>query len=187
MALPAQALEKLAYAPEKTPGAYSQLMMLSASLLILAVFLWIGILYGYEPYLNGQLDSVNQKIDTFAKQIPADKQEQIAILYSQLINLKQVLANHSAASPFFDLLAKNTLPGVYFVKAAVNVSGSEAVLQGAARSLDDINSQLALLGNMQGVQKLSIGTLSNTVQGWQFNITLDIDPKIFKAQAPTAQ
>jgi hypothetical protein len=187
MALPAQALEKLAYNPEKTPGAFSQLMMLAASLLLLAVFLWIGMVYGYKPYLNGQLDQVNQKIDEFAKQIPADQQERIATLYSQLVNLKKVLVNHSATSPFFDWLAKNTLPGVYFVKASVSASGAEAVLQGAARSLDDINSELALLNQAPEVKHLSVGTISNTIQGWQFSVTLEIDHSVFKLQTAPAQ
>jgi len=187
MALPAQALEKLAYSPEKTTGTYSRLIMISASLLVLAVFLWVGIAYGYKPYLTSQLDGVNEKINAFAEQIPADKQEQIAILYSQLVNLKQVLGNHSAASPLFGWLEKNTLPGVYFVKAAVNVSGSEVVLQGAARGLDDINSELALLGKAPEVKRLTIGTIGNTVQGWQFSVTLSLDPSVFKLSPPASQ
>lgn len=185
MALPAQALEKLAHSSEKTPGVYSQLLMLSLSLVILAVFLFLGLSYGYKPYLASRIETLDAEINRFGEEIPAEKQAEMATFYSQIVNLKTVLNNHSAISPFWAWLERNTLQNIYFSKVNINTSGNQVTLLGGARSNADIMAQLSVFENSPEVEKLVFGSVSNTAQGWQWSATLFLKKSLFKASTGT--
>lgn len=181
MALPAQALEKLSHSSERTTGVYSQLLMLSLSMAILATFLFLGLTYGYQPYLDSKIASLDEQINKFGEEIPAEKQAEMATFYSQIVNLKTVLNNHSFLTPFWGWLEKNTLENVYFNKVTVNTSGNQITLQGGARGSQDIMAQLTVFENSPEVERLVFGNIANTPQGWQFNMTLFMKSPIFNS------
>lgn len=180
MALPAQALEKLSHVSERTPGVYSQLLILTTSLMILALFMFAGLKFGYEPYLVAEVKQLDADIKKFSDEIPADKQAEIATFYSQIINLKTVLRNHQSASPFWFWLEKNTIPNVYFTKATLNITNDQIILQGSARTNEDIMNQLAAFEKSPEVTKLTFGNSQNTATGWQFSLTLNVDKNFFR-------
>lgn len=186
MALPAQAIEKLSHSPERTTGVYSQLLMLSLSLLILAVFLFLGLKYGYEPYLNSRITKLDAEIERFGQEIPADKQAEMATFYSQIVNLRTVLGNHTVITPLWSWLEKNTLQNVYFSKVTVNIASDQATVQGGARSNADIMSQFAVIENSPEVESLVFGNVNNTPQGWQFNATIFFKPSFFSNNSRNA-
>lgn len=185
MALPPQAIEKLTQVPDKTPGAYSQLLILSASLFIIAVLLYFGLEYGYIPYLNNQISSLDTQITNFGKQIPLDKQKEAATFYSQLVNLKTVLVGHNPISPLWPWLEKNTVQNIYFSKLTINVKDKQVVMQGGAKSADDINSQVSVFEKDPDVSRVLFGNAVITPQGPQFTMTVFFNNNQFDSASST--
>ncbi|MDO8536843.1 MAG: hypothetical protein Q7R94_01195 [bacterium] len=179
MALPQKVIEQLGREPPKTPGWSGQLLMFSSTVLFISLLIYFGVAFGYQPYLESQVQKLNTQIQTFGQQIPLEKQAEIIKFYSQIANLKTILANHIISSPIFEWLEKNTQTNVYFTNATLNTSNNQLTLSGAAKTIDDVNQELAIFQSQPEVVKFSVGTISFTNSLWRFELALSLDPKYF--------
>lgn len=181
MALPQQALERLTRAPAQTPGAYQNLLMLSGTIFGITLLIYLGVLFGYIPYFTSQLTDRNAKIEEFGKQFSETEQEELRTFYSQISNLKTVLANHAVATPLYRFLEEHTLQDIYFKSANVNAARGQLILEGVAKSVEDAASQVKVFENAPEVTKITLRGFSESArEGVQFGITLEFRPDMFR-------
>lgn len=184
MPLPQQAIEKMIHDPAETQGAFKQFLLLASSLLILMIVIYVGLTFGYQTYLQGEIEKQRAKIESDSKRIPVAEQAQLINFYSQLANLKTLLAAHSEASPLLSLIERTVVPGLYYTKLNFNAGTGEVDLNGVAQSLDAIAGQTAIFQADPNIARVNLANVSQ-VQGlnqntWQFSIVLFVQPQLIR-------
>ncbi|MEK9180564.1 MAG: hypothetical protein AAB897_04090 [Patescibacteria group bacterium] len=183
MALPQKVLEQLSREPPKTPGWAGQFLMFSGTIFFIALLVYLGLAFGYRPYLVSEVAQLQDQINSFGQQIPAEEQAKIINFYSQLLNIRTLLSRHVFSSKAFEWLEANTQARVYFDKFDFNAKNSEVRLGGLAKTMEDVNQQLAIFDSRPEIKKANTSnvTLSNNI--WRFDVTLTFDPGFFRSAA----
>lgn len=182
MALPQKVIEQLGREPPKTPGWSSQLLMFSGTIFFISLLVYFGLTYGYRPYLDSQTKQLKDQLQSFSQKVTIEKQAELVAFYSQLANLKTILAKHNSASPSFDWLEKNTETNVYFTKFSLTSATNQISLEGIAKTMDDIDQQLVdFASQTDTVQRLSVSNISFSNNAWQFQVVLTFKPGFFSA------
>ena len=116
-------------------------------------------------------------MSALAKSISPDDQAKFITFYSEIANLKTVLANHVTLSRFFSWLEENTEANVYYTHLTFS-TGNKVVLSAVARNEADVNQQLSIFENAPEVQNVSFSGTTYTSQSntWQFTATLTMNP-----------
>ena len=180
MALPPQAIEKLIREPSHTQGVYSELLLISGALLGLTIVIYVGLAFGYRAYLNSSLTKVENEITEFSAGISQEDRAKIQGFYSQLVNLRTLLAGHTAASPVMALLERTIQPDVYYTKLTMNSNNNQAVLTGAAKSLEAIAAQATAFQGQVEVDRIDFNNAGAQATGpWQFTMTIYLKPAVF--------
>ncbi len=187
MAFPAQAVERMVQDSTRTPGWSGRLLMFSATLFLLSVFAYLGLAYGYAPYLRKQADTLNAQAKTLTQQVQADNQTKIVEFYSQLANLRSILDKHAYSSALLELLEKITFANVYFTKLSFTASNNQIALAGLARSAQDVPAQIQIFQTTPGIRNVTFNNLVALPGGqWQFDAILTLDPEVLAGAAPVS-
>ena len=185
MALPQKVIEQLGRAPVKTPGWSGQLLMFSSTLFFISLVVYLGLIFGYRPYLNSQVKRLDDRIQSLSQQIPLEDQKKIINFYAQLVNLRAVLNGHIFTTPIFGWLEKNTHSNIYYTRIGLNTQNRQVTLAGFAKSVNDLAEQLKIFDDDPGVVQLNFGNSSIGQGGfWQFSLVLTLTPEMFKAVNP---
>jgi flagellar biosynthesis protein FlhB len=179
MALPPNVLEQIEKDRSKSPGWSGQILTFSGAILLISIIIYVGLAYGYKSYLNSSLQKLQSQIQSFSEQIPLNEQTNIINFYSQLANLKTLLANHVISSPVFAWLEKNTQTNVFYSKLNLNVATNQLSLSGSAKSVDDFNQQMAVFENSSDVKLAKVNSLSFVNNSWQFEAVITFVPGYF--------
>jgi hypothetical protein len=180
MALPPQAIEKLIREPSHSQGAYRELLLISGAVLSITIVIYIGLAFGYRAYLDSSLKNVEDQITKFSAGISQEDRAQIQGFYSQLVNLRTLLAGHTAASPVMSLLERTVQPDIYYTKLTMNAANNQAVLTGAAKSLDAIAAQAAAFKGQPEVDRVDFNNAGAQATGpWQFTMTVHLKQTVF--------
>jgi len=173
MALPEQLVERLSREPVQTPGWSGRLLMFSATVFFISIAVYVGILYGYKPYLEKQVADLDNQIKTYSQQIPPEEQTKLVSFYSQIANLQSILASHVISSQLFDWLEKNTVPTIYYSKLDLLSSSNQLNLSGYSKTVDDFSRQMILFQNDPLIERIAINSVTAGANNlWQFDITL---------------
>lgn len=187
MALPPQAIEKLIREPSRTQGAYRELLLISGALFGLSLLIYFGLAFGYTAYLRSSLAEIDEQIRSFSAGISQEDRTELQGFYSQLVNLRTLLAEHSIGSPILSLLERTVQPDVYYTKLTLNINNNQAVLTGASLSLEGIAAQAAALKSQPEVERVDFNNAGAQEDGpWQFTITLYLEPDVFMGVAGAA-
>jgi hypothetical protein len=145
------------FGPEKLPTGWP-LRLFAFSLLILtaSLLIYVGLRFGYKPYLQNQIAEKEREIEQLAVSIPRENQEKLGAFYSQLLNLKNVLDNHVTASPIFSFLEKNTNKKVFYTRLDFDAKQNVFTLEGAAESYDILAEQLEAFNQAPDVKRFLI-------------------------------
>lgn len=182
MALPQPAIEQLSQRPTpKSQGWFSQLLMFSATLLFITLVVYAGLAFGYKPYVNAQVQSLNQQIQGFSAEIPVQDQQNTIDFYAQLVNLQTILNSHVAASPVFQWLEANTDGNVYYTALSLSVPNQQLTLSGVAKTVNDANGQLQIFQQSPQVQRATFSDIQydSGKNDWDFDATLFFSPSFF--------
>lgn len=180
MPLPQQVIESLSRESPKTPGWSSGILAFSGTLFFFSLFVYIGLVFGYKPYLNSEVKKLQGKIQAFSQQIPLDEQKKLISFYSQLANLKVVLDERVFASQLFLWLENNTQANVYYESFSLDVFKNAVEFGGVAPSMEDINQQLAIFASRPELRKTQIDSAIFAGNLWRFNATIFFKEDYFK-------
>jgi len=180
MALPQQVVEQLSRGSERTPGWSSGILLFSGSILFITIFIYAGLKFGYEPYLNAQLSSLESQAQKVGQSVSASDQATLVTFYSQISNIQSLIKNHVFFSQFLTWLEQNTEANIYY-SSMVFTSGNQITLTGIAKTSADISEQVAVFEAAPDVSAVSISniTLLPTANQWTFNVVLTMRPSVF--------
>lgn len=186
MPLPEKVIEQLGQEPPSgTQGWAVGALLFSGGILFLAIALYFGLAFGYEPYLQSQLSAAQNQVNALNNSISSSDQTQLIDFYSQIANLQTLLQNHTLPSQFFSWLEQNTEANVYYQSLGLS-SGGQVSLAAVANSEADVNQQIAIFENSPEIVSVSVSGV-NPVQppetGWDFSVTLVMSPSVFSASS----
>ena len=182
MPLPQNVVDQLSREPQYTVGWAGQILMFTSTLFFISLVIYFGLQFGYSAYLNSNLKKLQEQVQAFGEQVPVEDQKKIVSFYSQVSNLKTILANHIFSAQLFNWLEKNTQKNVTFSKFNLNVTTNQVGLGGTAKTMDDFNQELAIFAAQADVEKISVGNVAFANGVWNFDITLLFRTGYFSAQ-----
>jgi hypothetical protein len=179
MAFPQQLGDRLGREQAQASGWSGQLLMFSGTIFFISLAVYFGLVFGYEPYLEGQVASLDKQIKSFDIQIPQEEQGKLISFYSQVINLQNILDRHTVSSKLFSWLEKNTSKNVYYAKLNTSsIAGSANPVQvnvaGFSKTPEDFSKQIIVFQRDPLVQRIAINNFSAPTEGsqWRFEVTL---------------
>jgi len=122
-----------------------RLMIFAIIFFAFSIFVYFGIRFGYESFLTARKDKLVKDTAALAKQISSDDQNQFVNFYSQIFNMKKVLANHEFSANIFNFFENKVAYGVYFTNAIYNAANLRLDIDGVALSNAALVQQLSVL------------------------------------------
>lgn len=121
-----------------------RLMVFAILFFVFAIFVYVGLKFGYESYLTTRNDKLIADTKSLAKDISSDDQNQFVNFYSQVFNLKKVLSTHSFTANVFNFFENKVASDVYFTDAIYNGANSRLDVDGVALSNNALVQQLSV-------------------------------------------
>lgn len=192
MPLPQQVVEQLGQTPEPSHRVAGGALWFAGGLLLFVALLYAGISFVYTPYVNGQISSLQNSVAQENASISNGQEQQLIGFYSQITNLRQILANHVYATKFLSWLESHTEANVYYQGLTLS-SGYKVTLKGVAKTEADVNQQLAIFESAPDVVSSNVSNVAPVSQtggvlrsGFAFNVTLTMKPSTFLSSPITA-
>jgi len=146
----------------------------------IALFIYLGLFFGYRSYLNQQISKKDAEIAQLAATVPKEDQERLVKFYSQLQNLKSLLDQHIINSKILPFLEKNTNRRVFYPKLEADIRRRTLNLEGVAESFEVLAQQLEAFRRAKEVERFII-TDSQLVEGQvRFRLSVVLKPEVFK-------
>ncbi len=183
MAITQPSYDQVVARAPRSPAWFGQLMAFAITLLILSVVAFLGITFGYRPYMESRVTALDTQISDFSKKVPVEEQANIATFYSQLSNLKVVLAKHTATSAFFRWVEGATLQSIQLTKVTMNTTSRQIQVSGVARTGSDVAAQVANFQKQPGVERVDFRNSQSVTSGAQFDMVITVVPGFFTAAA----
>jgi hypothetical protein len=179
MALPQQVVEQLNQGSERTPGWSSGIILFAGSILFIVVFIYAGLKFGYEKYLNNQNDALTAQAQTVGKQVSPADETNLVRFYSQVINLESLVKNHVYFSQFLTWIEQNTEANVYYGNISF-AAGNQITLSAFAKTSADVSQQFSIFESSPEVSMASLSNVnfSPTANEWAFNVVLNMKPDV---------
>lgn len=157
-----------------------RLLFFSFFIFLLSFFVFFGLRYGYQSYLEGQVKFFDSELAKLSSKVSLDDQERFINFYSQLFNLQRILEDHPYSSNLFRFLEKNTVSSVYFSDALFKRSENVVTLKGMSNNFENLSGQLALLEKSPELAKMILNNVSLQKDGVSFSVSLTFKPEFFK-------
>ncbi len=176
------AIEEQLSRKEKLPVGWPwRLLAFTLIILGLTVISYLGMAFGYRPYLNSRIKNLDTEIANLSQSVDEQQQANLKNFYSGLINIQQLLASHPVASKFFDFLEKNTSQKIYYLSLNMSWPEKNVKLEGVAPDYDAITQQLELFRQAPEIENVFLDDSRALEQGGiRFSIRLVFKQALFK-------
>ena len=101
-----------------------------------SVLSYIGLSFGYKPYLESSIQNIESEFNSLSLQIESKNQKNFVEFYSQVANLKSLLASHVQTSKVLPLLEQSTHPQVSYSAINLLVKDRSLAIDGYAASYE---------------------------------------------------
>ena len=145
-----------------------------------SLFIYFGLKFGYETYLNARAEQLDKNIEELASRVSKEEQQDFINFYSQLVNLEKVLNRHKFSSNIYGFLERNTLPLVYYYEGDFLVGDGTLGLKGRADSLEVLVQQLGVFDKASELEKTVLDQMSFEGNDVNFSATLTFQPEFLK-------
>jgi len=157
-------------------------MLFSIVLFLAMLIIYGGLSLGYKGYLNRSIKSFEDELDELVYRFTPEQQENLITLYSQVDNLRGLLADHVYGAQLFPILERNTHPRVAYKTLYLSVPDSEVIIEGVTNSYDDLVTQLAIYEAAPEVERLVLGDSSSFGGVVNFKVTLTLADGVLELQ-----
>lgn len=142
---------------------------------------YFGLILGYRPYLDSRIAAVQGDIDALSASVSLEDQQKFLKFYSQIVNLRGLLASHIAVDNFLAFLEKNTNKRVNYEIAALDIKHRELTLEGVTDSFATLSEQLVAIGQAPEVASYTLNQSQLTAGKTRFRSVLTLKPEVFKS------
>jgi hypothetical protein len=163
------------YAKKKPSGWLGKLLFLSIFLLIIVIVLYLAANF-YTNYINKSIADINNKIKNLSNEISASDRNEVLGFYSQLINLKGLLASHIYTSKIFNRLELVTHPKVAFSSFSYDGKNNSLKLEAYTDSLDSLAQQLLAFQKVTDFTKVNISDIRLSDNKISFSVEINFKP-----------
>lgn len=169
------------FRPMGLPSGVPWRLFISTGLLFLLVILiYAGLGFGYKPYLESRIKSVDQQLQQLSAAISTQEQEDFIRFYSQLANFNKILAEHSLPSKLFPLLESITNQKVLYTNLDLRVDERKLSLEGAADSYGILAEQLKSYDQEPAIESYILNQSQYSEGVIRFKATLTLAEDILK-------
>ncbi|MFB6212309.1 MAG: hypothetical protein ABEI53_00615 [Candidatus Magasanikbacteria bacterium] len=141
-------------------GTPWKLMIFTLVLFMFSVVLYLGLVFGYKPYIEGQIQEMDSRMEKLAKSVSKGEKKEFLDFYSQLTHLKSILNSRKYAGNVFKVLEENTLPSVYLSEVSAELDKLSLKISGTGSDLKSVVDQVAVFEKSPGVDGVVLGELS---------------------------
>ncbi len=168
-------------APEETALGWPwKIFLVTATACGIVVAGYIGLVFGYQPYLEGKIVEVMKKIDDLAKSLPVEQQEKFLKFYSQVVNVKALLGTHIELTKLFEFLEKNTNKRVVYEDIRFDARRRELVLEGVADSYQTLAQQLQAFELASEIERYLVSQSRLVENKARFRLTATVSEKLLQ-------
>lgn len=149
-----------------------RMFILFTLLFACSVIAYLGLLFGYEPYVASQIIKTENELTSLSAQISPDKQNNFVEFYSQISNLKGMLATHVISSKLLPLIEAATDQKVVYTSTNLTILDRTLKIQGYASSYEVLAGQLALYENAPWVERVVLDDSSTAGKTVKFTLRI---------------
>jgi hypothetical protein len=178
----ADLVSRFAVAGERLPARVPTRFLGASFIIFLStLLLYLGLAFGYKPFLQNSVDELKKKTSTLGLQLSSSQQEEVFKLYSQINNLPKLLSEHVVVSPFLNFLESHTLKRVVYKTIDLSIEDRRLLIDGVAASYDDLAAQLKIYESAPEVERVTLENASRQGSIVAFKATVTLSPQIFKS------
>lgn len=164
---------------EKLPVGWPwRLLIFTAIIFGSTILIYFGMIFGYKPYLNSKLKGFDKEISDLTASVGEEQQKNLANFYSQLVNVQDLLVNHTTASKLFDFLEKNTYQQISFSSLGLSLAEKNLKLEGNASNYKVLIQQLELFRQATEIDSIFLDNLTLGENSIHFSIRLVFKPEL---------
>ena len=149
-----------------------RMFILFVLLFACAVITYLGLLFGYKPYVESQITGAEDELKNLSAQISSEEQSNFVEFYSQISNLKGMLAKHVFSSKLIPLIEAATDQKVVYTATNFTIPDRTLKIQGFASSYEVLAGQLALYENSPWVEKVVLDDSATTGANVKFTLRI---------------
>lgn len=174
------------FKPEKETTFIWRALTSTGAIFALSFLVYLGLLLGYKPLIGRSINEVNAEIDKISNASIKDLESEEAgareflDFYSQTINIQELLKNHVAITPVFDLIERNTRGDVVYQSIQIDAETGVISLSGTAKDYTSLSSQLAVYNGLPQVLSTTITGSRQSDVGMVFDFKMTINPSVFE-------
>jgi|GEM_PF-6317461 Tfp pilus assembly protein PilN len=172
---------------ESHAGLPWRTLVVSVVIFAVTVFIYVGMAFGFEQYLNRQIAAQTQQLDQLTSGMNQAQQKTSLNFYSQLYNIGTLQKSRVDITPFFTALESHTPSGVVLTGAKLEIlRGQKVQLTGTAASFDSVLASAASWrGDVQNVAGVSLDTMGTAAGalgiGKTFSMGVTFTPSAFQS------
>ncbi len=154
-------------------------MFLFTLVVLLSVILtYFGLSFGYKPFLLRSITDTESKLIGLTLDVERESQDNFVTFYSQITNVKTLLAKHVITSKLLPLLENETHQKVVYTSANLILSEKILRIEGFAQSYEVLSAQLVLYEGASWVEKVILDNSSLGDQSVKFSVRLKLKNEI---------
>ncbi|MBI4992506.1 MAG: hypothetical protein HZB99_04825 [Candidatus Harrisonbacteria bacterium] len=153
---------------------------ISFGILVLSIGIYFAMTLYYEPLLNRRTEEAAAEFQKVSAGVSKEDQEKFTLFYSQITNLKNLLANHVIGSRVFVFLEKVTHPEVYYRDVNIRISERELELNGVSNSFTVLGEQLEAFNQAEEVDHYLVRQSQVEEGKVQFKVLLTLKNNLLK-------
>jgi hypothetical protein len=154
-------------------GTPWRLMVFSLFMFTFSIFIYFGLKFGYDMYLEGQLSALDEKSEQLSAEVTEEEQSDFLSFYSQINNLESVLSSRDFGHNIFKFLENNTIPAVYYESVSYFNSNQSISLKGFASDMKRLVEQVSIFSKSEKVKEAIMNDVSiqnNNDVGFEISI-----------------
>ncbi len=162
-------------------------LIFSMIILGLSLMIYAGLRFGYRSSITSAIRATENQIKELELRTVSQEEakKKFIQLYSQLTNVRHLLASHTAVTPFFVVLEANTMEDIGFSDIRINIADRMVGINGFARSYQILAGQIAVYEKMTGVQRASLISAKRVNDIIGFELRIALVPELLRLSLPT--
>jgi len=156
---------------------------LALILFISVLLVYIGLALGYRVFLGKSIEKLDDQLENLSSEITEEQKDDLAVLYSQVTNVRTLLGDHVFTSQAFTLLELITHPKATYLTLDLDMRQRGVAIAGITPSYEDLTAQLALFDSSPGIERYNLEGSEWKDGVVQFKIYLIMDKSVFSTQS----
>ena len=149
-----------------------RILIISIVLFGVSVLVFVGIEFGYIPYLMNESESLDSELISLNQAFRGQEQEDVFNLFSQIHNVQTLFSQKTSLSSIPDFLENITHASVVLEEVRMNFKDGGITLRGSAPTYDVLVSQLNILGSNESIEGVVLEDSNEGDDGVSFTINL---------------